>query len=162
MLGNAGITAYGAAKAAIFGFTRSLAWEGMDVGINANCILPAARTRMTDSIDDPRIIAALDRQFQPGHVSALVVWLTHQDTKITNEAFRVSGGSAGRMTMAALPIARVAESTPESWAAQQNALMAPGEMQAVRSTAELFGLDLTDAVPGIFGDVGNDGLSFRS
>src|SRR3546814_13127725 len=40
MLGNAGITAYGAAKAAIFGFTRSIAWEGVEAGITANCILP--------------------------------------------------------------------------------------------------------------------------
>src|SRR3546814_824123 len=113
MLGNAGITAYGAAKAAIFGFTRSLAWEGVEAGITANCILPAARTRMTDAIDDAKIVAALDRHFQPEHVSALVVWLTHQNTKVNNEAFRVSVCRADRVTMAALPITPVADSPPE-------------------------------------------------
>jgi NAD(P)-dependent dehydrogenase (short-subunit alcohol dehydrogenase family) len=161
MLGNAGISAYGSAKAAIFGLTRSLAWEGIDAGITANCILPAARTRMTDSIDDAKVIAALDRHFQPEHVSALVVWLTHQDTRINNEAFRVSGGNAGRVTMAALPIARVSESTPENWAAQEEALMRPGPLTPIASTAELFGLDLTDADPNIFGS-GQGGLSFKS
>ena len=162
MLGNAGITAYGAAKAAIFGFTRSLAWEGVEAGVTANCILPAARTRMTDAIDDAKIVAALDRHFQPEHVSALVVWLTHQDTKVNNEAFRVSGGSAGRVTMAALPITRVADSTPENWAAQGEALMRPGPLTPIASTAELFGLDLTDADPDIFGGSGEGGLSFKS
>lgn len=161
MLGNAGITAYGSAKAAIFGLTRSLAWEGIGVGITANCIFPAARTRMTDSIADPTIVATLDRYFQPEHVSAVVVWLTHQDTKINNEAFRVSGGSAGRVTMAVLPSVRVAESTPEMWAASQGALMANGPLTPVTSTAEMFGMDLADTNPEKFGNTGGGGLAFK-
>jgi NAD(P)-dependent dehydrogenase (short-subunit alcohol dehydrogenase family) len=155
MLGNAGITAYGSAKAAIFGLTRSLAWEGIDAGITANCIFPAARTRMTDSIADPTIAATLERHFQPEHVSAMVVWLTHQDTKINNEAFRVSGGRAGRMTMAVLPSVKVAESTPEKWAASQNALMANGPLTPVASTAALFGMDLAEIDPEKFGGMGD-------
>jgi NAD(P)-dependent dehydrogenase (short-subunit alcohol dehydrogenase family) len=147
MLGNAGSSAYGSAKAATFGLTRSLAWEGMDAGITANCILPAARTRMSDSLNDAAVVEALDRYFQPEHVSALVVWLTHQDTHVTNEAFRVSGGTAGRVMMAALPSVRVAESTPENWAAQKDSLMAPGAMTPIASTADLFGIDLANADP---------------
>ncbi|MBT8447187.1 MAG: SDR family NAD(P)-dependent oxidoreductase, partial [Gammaproteobacteria bacterium] len=52
MLGNSGLTSYGAAKAAVFGFTRSLAIEGLPLGIGVNCILPSARTRITDMIED--------------------------------------------------------------------------------------------------------------
>ena len=145
-----------------FGLTRSLAWEGIGVGITANCIFPAARTRMTDSIADPTIVATLDRYFQPEHVSAVVVWLTHQDTKINNEAFRVSGGSAGRVTMAVLASVRVAESTPEMWAASQGALMANGALTPVTSTAEMFGMDLADANPEKFGNIGGGGLAFKN
>jgi len=149
MLGNAGLTSYGSAKAGIFGLTRSLAIEGIDAGITANAILPSAWTRITDTIDDPAISATLQRYFQPEHVSALVTWLTHQDTHVNNEAFQVSGGRAGRMVMAAYPTVRIADSEPETWAAHASALMADGPLVALRTTAEMFGNELADADPDI-------------
>jgi len=149
MLGNAGITSYGAAKAGIFGLTRSLACEGLAAGITANCIFPTARTRMADTIDDPAILNTLQKYFQPEHVSSVVVWLTHQDTHVTNQAFQVSGGRAGRLTMAAYPTVRVKESTPEIWAQNKDALMADGPLTPYTSTAEMFGNELADADPQI-------------
>lgn len=149
MLGNAGLSSYGAAKAAIFGLTRTLAIEGQDVGITANAIFPSAWTRITGTIDDPAISATLQKYFQPEHVSALVTWLAHQGTSITNEAFQVSGGRAGRLVMAAYPTVRIAESTPENWLANQSALLADGALIPLRSTAEMFGNELADADPEI-------------
>ncbi|MES2492234.1 MAG: hypothetical protein V4579_03015 [Pseudomonadota bacterium] len=51
--------------------------------------------------------------------------------------------------MAAYPTVRIADSTPESWAANQAALMAEGELVPLRSTAEMFGNELADADPAI-------------
>ncbi len=149
MLGNGGLTSYGSAKGAIFSFTRSLAIEGQPFGIAANCILPSAWTRITGTIDDPAIAATLQKHFQPEHVSALVAWLCHQDTGVSNEAFQVSGGRAGRLVMAAYPTVRVADSTPEMWAASQASLLADGPLSPLRSTAEMFGQELADADPEI-------------
>jgi hypothetical protein len=61
-----------------------------------------------------------------------------------------------------LPVTRVSESTPEMWAASEASLMAPGGLTPVASTAELFGLDLTDADPDIFGTAAGGGLAFKS
>ena len=149
MLGNGGLSSYGAAKAAIFGLTRTLAIEGQDAGITANAIFPSAWTRITGTIDDPAISATLQKYFQPEHVSALVTWLAHQGATVTNEAFQVSGGRAGRLVMAAYPTVRISESTPENWLANQSALMADGPLTSLRSTAEMFGNELADADPEI-------------
>ena len=149
MLGNAGLTSYGSAKGGIFSFTRSLAIEGQDAGITANVILPSAWTRITNTINDPAISSTLQRHFQSEHVSALVTWLVHQDTHVTNEAFQVSGGRAGRVMMAAMPTVRVAESTPEIWAEKQAELMADGPLKPLPTTAAMFGDELADADPEI-------------
>jgi len=149
MLGNMGLTSYGSAKGATFSLMRSLSFEGQEAGIMCNTILPSAQTRITDTIDDPAISATLKQYFQPDHVSALVTWLVHQDTKVTNEAFQVSGGRAGRMVMAAYPTVRVKESTPENWAAHEGELMADGPLRAYASTSDMFGDELADADPAI-------------
>lgn len=149
MLGNTGLTSYGSAKGATFSLMRSLAFEGQDYGITCNTILPSAWTRITGTIDDPAISASLERYFQPDHVSALVTWLVHQDTKVTNEAFQVSGGRAGRMVMAAYPTVRIDESTPENWAEHEGKLMADGPLRAYTSTSDMFGDELADADPEI-------------
>lgn len=149
MLGNAGLTSYGSAKGGIFSFTRSLAIEGQEHGITANSILPSAWTRITGTIDDPAIASTLQRYFQSEHVSALVTWLVHQDTHVTNEAFQVSGGRAGRVMMAAMPTVRVAESTPEIWAEKAGDLMAAGTLTPLLTCAEMFGDELADADPAI-------------
>lgn len=149
MLGNAGLSSYGAAKGAIFALTRSIAMEGKPLGIYANCIFPSAWTRMTLEINDPAVRATLQRYFQPEHVSAFVVWLCHQDTKVSNEAFQVSGGRAGRLTMAMMPTVRVADSTPEQWVQHQAELLADAPLTALSSTAQMFANELVDADPAI-------------
>nr|MEC6698389.1 SDR family NAD(P)-dependent oxidoreductase [Sphingobium sp. SJ10-10] len=164
MLGNEGFSAYGSAKAAIFGLTRCLAMEGERVGITANAILPSAWTRMADIVKDPVILAAVQTYFQPEHVSALVAWLAHQNTLVTNEAFQVSGGRAARLTMAVHPTVKVEESTPEAWAGQSQALFAGADVRPVTSTAELFMRELVAADPDIaskIAEYGSGGLELN-
>lgn len=79
MFGNAYATSYGAAKAAIFGFTRGIALEGAPLGIHANCILPAAWSRLTSKIQDPFATEVLETRFQPEHVAQFAAWLLHED-----------------------------------------------------------------------------------
>lgn len=157
MLGNAAFSAYGSAKAAIFGLTRCLAMEGEALGMTANAILPSAWTRMADVIKDPAILDTIRTHFQPEHVSALVVWLAHQDTTVNNEAFQISGGRAARLTMAAYPSVKVRESTPEAWAAQSQELFAASDLHAVGSTAELFVSELAAADPSILSKMAGHG-----
>jgi NAD(P)-dependent dehydrogenase (short-subunit alcohol dehydrogenase family) len=150
MLGNAGLTSYGSAKAAIFGLTKSLAVEALPFGITVNCILPSAWTRITNMIEDETIASTLQSRFQPEHVAAFVCWLAHQDTIITNEAFRVSSGGAARVMMMTAAATRPDESSPEAWVENQTALMSSsGKLIPVASTIDLFGLELAEAEPGI-------------
>ena len=163
MLGNGGLSSYGAAKAAIWGFTRSIAIEGEPLGIFANTILPSARTRITAEIDDPGVQETLRKYFDPEHVSALVAWLVHQDTRVTNEVFQVSGGRAGRLTMAAMPTLRIASSTPEEWQREATRLLADGPLSALTSTAQMFAGELADADPEVRHamDASSGGLAIR-
>jgi NAD(P)-dependent dehydrogenase (short-subunit alcohol dehydrogenase family) len=147
MLGNSHLTSYGSAKAAVFGFSRSLALEGVEFGINVNCILPSAWTRMTEKIDDPRILSTLKKYFQPEHVSSLVTWLVHPDTRVTNQSFQVSGGRAARLVIAAAPFVEVPASTPEGWAQQESALLKDGHLTPLLSTGASFRRELVSADP---------------
>lgn len=147
MLGNSGLTSYGSAKAAIFGFSRSLAFEGVGQGITVNCILPSAWTTMTENIDDEGVQKTISKYFDPNHVSSLVTWLVHQDTTVNNEAFRVSGGTAARIVVAQQPIVRADDMTPETWVKQAPELLRAGELTPLFSTSDLFGRELRDADP---------------
>lgn len=72
LYGNPGQTNYGAAKAAIAGFTVIAARELARYGITVNAIAPGALTRMTDDLDLPEDRrAALD----PRWIAPICVWL---------------------------------------------------------------------------------------
>ena len=52
LIGNPGQANYGAAKSGIGGFTKVVARDMGRYGVTANCIVPVAATRMTDSVPD--------------------------------------------------------------------------------------------------------------
>lgn len=84
--GNFGQTNYGAAKAGIAGFTRSLALEGQKYKVEANCIAPIAKTRMTEDID------VVPEQYDPSDVVPLVLWLCSDDAAgVTGRVFGAHG-----------------------------------------------------------------------
>ena len=99
LLGNVGQTNYGAAKAGIAAFTMIIAEELGRYGVRANAIVPAARTRMTEST--PGLIdvvvkpsdAAVFDIWDPANISPLVATLAMEDCAATGQVFFIQGGT---------------------------------------------------------------------
>jgi NAD(P)-dependent dehydrogenase (short-subunit alcohol dehydrogenase family) len=105
LLGTAGSIGYASAKAALWGFTRSLALEGKPLGINVNAIAPIAYTAMSRT---SRVAPASwrsgegdpwARRLDPQRVSPVVAWLAHESNRMNSEVFTVAGGRVGRFVM---------------------------------------------------------------
>jgi 3-oxoacyl-[acyl-carrier protein] reductase len=97
--GNAGQTNYAAAKAGIFGFTKSLAREVGSRGITVNAVAPGfIDTDMTRALADEQRNALLGtiplgRLGQPGEIAAVVAFLASDGAGyITGETLHVNGG----------------------------------------------------------------------
>ena len=96
VFGNVGQANYGAAKAAIAGFTVIAAQELQRYGVTVNCIAPNARTRMTEETfgDLPPPEEGVFDPLDPANMSPLVVALAADEAQgITGQCFFVWGGS---------------------------------------------------------------------
>ena len=99
LMGSIAQAAYSAAKGAIASMTLVQAAELGRIGVTANALAPAARTRMTeeafaDMMADvgPDAFDAMD----PANVSPLVVWLASPDSAgVTGRVFEAEGGIVG-------------------------------------------------------------------
>jgi 3-oxoacyl-[acyl-carrier protein] reductase len=97
--GNPGQTNYGASKAGIIGFTKSLARELGSRGVRANVVAPGyVDTRLTQAISEEMrgLMLAntpLGRFGAPADVAAAVRFLSSDDASfITGEVVLVDGG----------------------------------------------------------------------
>jgi NAD(P)-dependent dehydrogenase (short-subunit alcohol dehydrogenase family) len=104
LLGNAGQSNYGTAKAAVATFAIIVDREMSRYGVTANAVVPVARTRLT--IDaTPQTAATMPApkagevdRFSPAHIAPLVAWLASDDAKdVHGEAFRVGLGNVWLM-----------------------------------------------------------------
>jgi NAD(P)-dependent dehydrogenase (short-subunit alcohol dehydrogenase family) len=96
VFGNVGQANYGAAKAAIAGFTLIAAQELQRYGVTVNCLAPNARTRMTEETfgDLPAPQEGEFDPLDPANMSPLVVALAADEAQdITGQCFFVWGGS---------------------------------------------------------------------
>ena len=98
-MGNAGQSNYGAAKAGIIGFTKSLAREVGVRGVTVNAIAPGLiETDMTDSLPDDQkeALAAqipMGRLGTPNEVAQAVLFLADEGgSYITGQTIHVNGG----------------------------------------------------------------------
>ena len=94
MLGLPGNTAYGTAKGGIIGLARSLALAGRRHGIKANCIAPAASTRMAGD-EGP--------DMPPEQVAPMVAYLAHESCPVSGEIYTAGAGRFGRLFIGSTP-----------------------------------------------------------
>ncbi len=98
-MGNAGQVNYGASKAGLEGFTRSLAREVASRSITVNAVAPGfIQTDMTDELPDAQREAILgqvplSRLGQPEEIAKAVAFLASDDASyVTGETLHVNGG----------------------------------------------------------------------
>jgi NAD(P)-dependent dehydrogenase (short-subunit alcohol dehydrogenase family) len=98
LLGNPGQSNYGTAKAGIAAFTVIAAQELSRYGVRVNAIVPAARSRITQStpglsdIVQPPGDAGVFDSWDPGNVSPVAAYLCSDLCPFTGKVFFVQGG----------------------------------------------------------------------
>ena len=110
MIGTPNMPSYAASKGGVLSLTWSSAYELQRYGINTNCVVPSAATRMSDSIygdakklsDFPgeavRSELAGNTFRDPANCAPIVVYLLGEDAKeINGQVFRSVGYEISRM-----------------------------------------------------------------
>jgi NAD(P)-dependent dehydrogenase (short-subunit alcohol dehydrogenase family) len=94
ILGNAGQSNYGAAKAGIAAFTQIVAMDMRKYGVTCNAIAPGARTRMTEkTFGEMKIPEGEFDQLAPENIAPLVAFLASDAAAdITGQVFGIQGG----------------------------------------------------------------------
>ena len=99
--GNAGQANYAASKAALQGFTKSLALEVASRGVTANLIAPGfIETPMTDGLNEAQVAKALERvpmasMGKPQDIAAAAVFLASAEAGyMTGASLHINGGMA--------------------------------------------------------------------
>ncbi|MBM4306636.1 MAG: 3-oxoacyl-[acyl-carrier-protein] reductase [Deltaproteobacteria bacterium] len=98
-MGNAGQANYGASKAGVIGFTKTIAREFATRGINVNAIAPGyIQTAMTEAVPDKakemlKQMIPMERLGQPEDVAqAVLFFVSERSSYITGQVLNVNGG----------------------------------------------------------------------
>ena len=75
LMGNFGQANYSAAKAGIYGFTRTLSMEMARAKVTVNAIAPVAFTRMTEDLKMVQAIPNAKEMLAPDHISPIALFL---------------------------------------------------------------------------------------
>ncbi|MET0379043.1 MAG: SDR family NAD(P)-dependent oxidoreductase [Spongiibacteraceae bacterium] len=97
IFGLPGWSAYGAAKGAIFAFTRAIAVEGAALGIGVNAIAPGAGTRMmlASGLDEERV-QWMQQTLPPAIVAPVAAYLAHSSCSLQGAVLSSAGGRVDR------------------------------------------------------------------
>lgn len=142
LLGTAGSTAYAAAKAGLWGFTRSLALEGRDVGIHVNAVAPIAYTPMSASSRiAPKSWRSGEgddwaRRLDVARVSPVVAWLAHETCEQTGRILSVGGGRVARFEMGLTRGVVIDSLEPEVVRDSEDELFAESELDLLDRASE--------------------------
>lgn len=96
--GNARVANYSAAKGGLLALADVAAIEGFEHNVKANCILPAAVTRMSEGVDTSQF-----PPMEPDMVAPVVAWLCHESCDITAEMLISAAGRVARAWTAESP-----------------------------------------------------------
>jgi NAD(P)-dependent dehydrogenase (short-subunit alcohol dehydrogenase family) len=125
LYGNAGLAAYGMAKAALLGLMHALADEEADHGILVNTVCPTAVTRMTETfVTDARLRAALSSE----QVTPAVLYLSSDHCTWRGRVLMAGGGffrSAHVLQSDGVDLRAPDGATPEQVAAAAERIAAP-------------------------------------
>lgn len=90
MLGNFGQSNYSAAKAGIYGLTRTASIELQRYGIRVNAVAPVAKTRMTDDLP---MFEKIESSLSPEHIAPAHVFLASDLSRdVSGQVLAVAGG----------------------------------------------------------------------
>jgi NAD(P)-dependent dehydrogenase (short-subunit alcohol dehydrogenase family) len=135
-------TAYAAAKGAILGFTRSLAFEAMDVGIRVNAIMPMARTRMYEHAGGQLGSAEevfMTEHLPPAAIAPTVVFLASDAVPCTGQVIETSGGTMAYVHFATTPYRPATR--PEE--VRDSLVSSSGDLTVVNELAEMVSAKLS-------------------
>ena len=95
LYGEKNIAGYAAGKGAVMGLANALALEGAAHGVSANCIVPAAKTRLAEGRETDAY-----PPWGPDLVAPAVGWLAHEDCQASGELFVALAGRMAKAYMA--------------------------------------------------------------
>jgi NAD(P)-dependent dehydrogenase (short-subunit alcohol dehydrogenase family) len=138
-LGSEQLTAYGVAKAGVFGLARALAQvaAASDADIKVNTVAPMAFTRMMAARSLKGADPDLDPERDPALVSPIVAWLAHEQCPVNGETIMGGMRRYARLFMAETQgyIHSDLDVTPEVIADHWDAIFDPTRSGVVSDTA---------------------------
>jgi NAD(P)-dependent dehydrogenase (short-subunit alcohol dehydrogenase family) len=117
LMGNFGQANYSAAKAGIYGFTRTLSIELRKANVTVNALAPVAYTRMTEDLAMLKAVPNAQEILSPEHISPVALFLASDlSADITGTIVGVQGTKVSVYKMI-----ETAGTTPKgsSWTAQE-------------------------------------------
>ncbi len=108
------IAAYATSKGAVIGLANTLALEGAEHGVRANCVVPAAETRLAEGRDTAEF-----PPWGPEMVAPAVGWLAHESCDISGELLVSLAGRVAKAYVAETRGVYMPEWTIEDIAARQ-------------------------------------------
>src|SRR6187431_2530520 len=116
MLGNFGQANYSAAKAGIYGLTRTASIELQRYGIRVNAVAPVAKTRMTDDLP---MFEKIESSLSPEHIAPAHVFLASDLSRdVSGVVLAVAGGRISVYKVVESP-GKYKESDVGVWNAQE-------------------------------------------
>ena len=129
LYGQVESTPYSAAKAAVYGFTRSLALESTQHGIQVNAIGPGGWTRMlTGIVTDPVAAAELETTLRCELCAPAVIWLAHESCDVNGRVFQAHGGRVAEVVVGEPEGFWDLDMTPESLVAARSEIESRSEL----------------------------------